>query len=340
MDASTLPMPAAAGVPLDRRRLVALVFGGATVAALAEAGIPVMRPWEGTTSALDSAQRIVASLAAAYDAAGPVKVGSALRRVELSMAGILATATGAKLRDARATYAQMLTMSANAANDTGDFRGAARAGDLAASLATEVGDAQTAGHAWSVVSGALLGSRRHRDALATAQRARAHAGAAPAAVMALVGEAEAAASMGRAHTVLDTVGAAEDAHARLATQDWGTTGYSLGTYHPAHLKAFTGWSLARVGIYDEAAPRLDEAADLLAGSGAALLAFVWLTQGSVALDGGDVDRAHSHVAMAVAAMETRPAAWVAGSVVSLDARSRGAFADLVEQTSRWGFTAT
>jgi hypothetical protein len=333
-------MPAAAGVPLDRRRLVALVLAGATASVLAEAGVPVMLPWEGTTDALDSAQRIVTSLAAAYDTAGPVKVGPALKRVEGSMAGILATATGTKLRDAKATYAQMLTMSANAASDTGDFRQAARTGDLAASLATEVGDAQTAGHAWSVVSGALLGSHRHRGALAVAQRARTHAGASPAAVMALVGEAEAAASMGRTHAVLDIVRAAEGAHARLATRDWGTPGYSLGTYHPAHLKAFTGWSLARAGLYDEAAPRLDEAAALLAGSGAALLAFVWLTQASVALDGGDVDAAHGRVAMAVAAMETRPAAWVAGSAASLDARSHGAFADLVEQTSRWGFTAT
>jgi hypothetical protein len=155
--------------------------------------------------------------------------------------------------------------------------------------------------------------------------------------MALLAEAEAAAAMGHAHAVLDAVGAAEQAHAGLSEQVWGTPGYSLGTYHPANLKASAGWSLASVGLYADAALCLEQAAEMLAGTGSGLLTVVWVSQAHAALGNGDVDSAHELAAMTVAEAETRPSAWVARTMASLDAKSHGAFADLVEQTSRWGF---
>jgi hypothetical protein len=66
----------------------------------------------------------------------------------------------------------------------------------------------------------------------------------------------------------------------------GAPGYSLGTYHPAHLKTFATVSLATVGMHDEAAPRLDETAELTRGSG--LLTLIWLWQSRMALSAAEV----------------------------------------------------
>ncbi len=331
-----LPMP---GAGIDRRRVVRLVLGGATGVALADAGISVkqVHPWIGPAMTLDSVQRTITALAVGYYSLDPRKTGLALQAAEGSLHGVFAErADATQRREAKATYARLLTMSATVATATGDQHDAIRTGDLAASLAYEVGDRQTVGHARSVVAAALGNVGKNRAALSMAQQARSHAGASPAAVMALLEEACAAAAMGRTHTVIDTVAMAEEEHARLPVDAWGSPGYPLGTYHPANAKAFAGWALAKVGMYSEATPRLDEAAELLAGTRSGLLAFVWLTQASAILGIGDVDGAHDFAAVAVAQAETRPSWSVTATVARLDRQAGGAFADLVEQTSRWG----
>jgi hypothetical protein len=200
-----------------------------------------------------------------------------------------------------------------------------------------VGDAQTTGHAWSVVSASLLARGSARAAVSAAQRARTYAGGTPAAVMAILGRACAEAELGRADAVLDAVAEAEREHARLPAELWGEPGYSLGTYHPAQLKAFAGLSLVKAGMHAAAAPRLAEAADLLAGTGSGLLVVVWLSQATSALAAGDVDGAYDLVAMAVTQAEHRPSAWVAEAVIRHNELARGAMSDLVERVRRWGF---
>jgi hypothetical protein len=333
---STRSMPDA---DVDRRTVVCLVVTGATIVVFTEAGIPMIRGIEGL-STLDSAQRIVASLASAYDAAGPAKIVTMMPRLERMFGTMVADRLlpAVQVRDAKAVYAQLLTMAATADDDTGDHARAARTGQLAASLATEIGDNQTAGHAWSVVASALSNGGNGRAALPATQRAHAAAGSSPSAAMALTEQAATAAKTGRADTVLRAVHAAEKEHATLPTGAWGTPGYSLGSFHAAKMGAFTGWSLAKVGMYREAAPRLDEAAESAAGTG--LMVFIRLAQSRTALGTGHADSAYAFAAMAVTSAETRPAAWVDREIRELHKQSRGAFADLVEQTSRWGFTAT
>jgi hypothetical protein len=329
---------------IDRRTLVCLLLAGATGAALAETGLPVNAAtrWDGPGLTLDSVRRTIAGLATVYDEAGPRKVGLAVQAAERAMHTVFAEfgkISATYVRDAKSVYAQLLTMSATVANQVGDHAAGVRTGQLAASLAYEVGDTQTAGHAWGVVSAAQRNCGKERAALYTAQRARSHAGGSPAAVMALLEEAFAAAAKGDADAVLVTVAAAEAEHARLDTDSWGTPGYPFGTFHPASLKAYAGSALVRVGAYGEAGPRLGEAADLLAGTGGLKLAYVWMGQARALLGTGDVDSAHDLAAVAVAQAETRPAAWVGREVRHLERRARGAFTDLVEQTSRWGFAA-
>jgi hypothetical protein len=329
---------------IDRRTLVCLLLSGAAGAALADVGLPVnaANAWEGPVSALDSVHRTIAELAALYDEAGPRKIGLAVKAAEKAMHAIFTEFSrmpAAYARDAKAVYAQLLTMSATVANQVGDHAAGVRTGQLAASLAYEVGDTQTAGHAWGVVSAAQRNCKKERAALYTAQRARSHAGSSPASVMALLEEAFSAAAMGHTRAVLDAVAAAESGHAQLTADRWGTPGYPFGTFHPAGLKAYAGSALVRVGLYSEAAPRLGEAADLLAGTGGLKLAYVWMGQARALLGTGDADSAHDLAAVAVAQAETRPAAWVVREVRHLNRHSRGAFADLVEQTSPWGFAA-
>jgi hypothetical protein len=332
---AVLPVPIG-GFPLDRRRLVALVLGGV---GLFDSGVSLMDDGGGPKPALATVRHTVAVLAAEYETADPRKTAAELNGVERAMATVFAERMHpARLLDAKAAYAQVLTMSANVAADLGGFRDAVRTGELAASLAFEAGDPQTAGQAWSIVAGALLNAGSARAAVSAAQRARAHAGDAPAGVRALIEEATATAAMGRVHKVIDVIAAAEAEHARLPAQAWGTPGFSLKTFHLADLLAFAGWSLNRVGMFAEAAPRLAEAAELLAGSPAdGLRSFVWLSQASAALGTGNVDGAYELTDRAVAQAETRPAAWVAGTVTSMNNRSGGALADLAERAERWGF---
>lgn len=338
MDTPTPP----AGRP-DRRHLVRLVLAGATGTALTQAGIPMTAtaaPWEGPQIAVDSIRRTLHATAAGYDQWGPGKASAALRAAELSMQGVFTghpkMSSGEK-REAKAVYAQLLTMAATADTQLGKDPEAIQAGDLAASLAYEIGDTQTAAHAWGVVSGALRNSGKPRYAVATAQRARRHAGTTPAAPMALLEEAFAELALGHRDAALAALTDAEQAHAVLHPDTWGTPGYPFGTFHPAVTKAYAGWALAKVGLYAEAAPRLDEAAHLLAGTRGLKRAFVWMTQAHALLGTGDVDAAHDMAALAVASTEDRPAVWVATHVAELDRQARGAFADLAGQTSRWGF---
>jgi hypothetical protein len=163
-----LPVPAPDLRAVDRRKLVALVFAGATCAALAETGIPVTSPHiDGPATVLDSVGRTVRTLADhGYDTFGPRKTGVVLKGAERSLTTVFSERLPpSQARDAKALYAQLLTMSANIAADVGDRREAIRTGEMAASLAAEVGDAQTAGHAWSVVSAALYYDGTHRAAL-------------------------------------------------------------------------------------------------------------------------------------------------------------------------------
>jgi hypothetical protein len=315
--------------------MAALVLAGA---ALLEAGGPLMSTRSEPALTLESVRRTLADLAAGYETVDLRKTGKALVGAEQAMATVFADRAHRGMRDAKAVYAQVLTTSASVAADVGDYHEAVRTGDLAASLAMEAGDAQTAGHAWSVVAGALLNGGSPRAAVSVAQRAHAHAGATPAGVKALVEEATAAATMGNVHGVIEIIAAAEEKHARLPPEGWGVPGFSLETFHLADLKAFAGWALNRVGLYAEASPRLAEAAELLAGTSAdGLRSFVWLAQASAAFGAGDADGACFLVERAVAQAETRPAAWLAGSVMSMNNRSGGALAQLVERTAMWGF---
>jgi hypothetical protein len=159
-------------------------------------------------------------------------------------------------------------------------------------------------------------------------------------VEALLVQAQASAQLHRvgADTVLERVVAAEAEHAKLASSQWGKPGYSLETYHHADLKAFGASALIDAGLYTEAAPRLDEAADILAGTDGLRRVYVWLLSARTSLGKGDIDSALDYATVAVASAESRPAAWVARIVGELDQQSRGSFADLVAQTSQWGFT--
>ncbi|MEX5712270.1 hypothetical protein AB1484_29310 [Parafrankia sp. FMc6] len=333
-------MPAAPGLPgVDRRTLVGLVLTGAAGAALRDGRL--MRPFdEGPQMILDSTRRSLTTLGqTGYDQLGPRKVAIALRAAERAMAPAL-TDPGlrpAQMRDAKHLYAQLLTMSANADSDTGQAVEAIRTAEMASSLALEVGDAQTAGHAQVIVAGALSAGGAHRRAVEVARRARSYAGSTPAGVMALLAEADAASLLGQAHTVLDTVTAAEEAHALLADEMWGQPGYSFGTYHPALLKTFGAISLATVGLHAEAGPRFEEAA-AAAGPAAGLRVVIWLWQARSALEAGDAGSAHRLAGLAVAQAESRPAAWVAEGVRDLSADAGGAFVDLVERVDGWGFT--
>ncbi len=340
-----VPVPVSLAMPVDRRALARLVLTGATGAAFAEAGIPVIpgRPWDGPAVEISSVQRTIAALAAGYDTWGPQKVGATVKTAEAVMYRVFAEGVPAKLeRDALATYARLEVMSATASGDAGHYGRAGRAASRAIAIATEAGDDPLVAHAWSVVAASARLTGRPHHALVASQRARSHAGSSPAAVMALLQEAFAGAEFSRigAFTVYDAVTAAEEVHASLPEQAWGTPGYSLGTYHPANLKAYAGSALLKVGLYSEATPRLAEAADILAGTDGLEKAYVWLLQTRVALDTGDVDEAHDLATRAVDQAEGRPAEWVARHIRELDTQSRGAFVDLVERTSRWGFTTT
>jgi hypothetical protein len=323
---------------IDRRKIVRTVLAGVTSAALADAVFPMTleRPWDSPKLITRAVEHTIMVLAAGYYATDPRKTGLALQAAERSLYGVFAAKMdAARLREVKATFARLLTMSATVATATGDQQRAIQTGDLAASLAYEVGDRQTAGHAWSVVAAALGNTGKKRAALSIAQRARSHSGRSPAAVMALLEQACAAATLGQASAVLELVATAEAEHAQLPADSWGAPGYPFGTYHPANVKAFAGWALTTVGMYSEATPRLDEAADILSGTGSGLLSFVWLTQAGAVLGSGDPDGAHGFAAKAVARAEARPSWSVAAAVAKLHKRSGGGFTDLVDQTSGW-----
>lgn len=335
---NVLSIPA---VPLDRRRLVALVLAGAGGVLLAEAG--VMRPYvEGPALALASVERSLAALGARYDAVPATKAATALRATERSLAAVFGSRPlPAQTREAKALYGRVLTMSAVTANRLGDHRDAIRTAELAASLAIETGDTQTAARGWAAASNGLAKIGRHRTALDIARRAQTTAPRSPAAVAALVeAEAHAAGRQGQAAVVLDAVTAAETTHARLGDGTWGPPeGFLPGAYHPAWLKLHSGFSLTRVGLYGEARARLDEAAGLVAGTDAAgLRSWIWLGQARAALGTGDVDTAHGYAGLAVAEADSRPTAPIADAVRELEAVRPGAFRDLVALVDVWSVT--
>lgn len=324
----------------DRRQFT-LAFTGAAL----PANGPTMlkpKPWDGPAVELASVERTLAGLAGLYDSHGPRKIGLALEKAEESMRAVFtAKMPPARLREAKHAYARLLTMGTAVAADTGDHLGAGRSGELAASLAMETGDTQTAAHAWSEVAYAQRRAGRERAALLAAGRARMQAGRTPAGVRALLEHALAAGMAGDTHTVLETVALAEGMHRELGADTWGTPGrYSPGTYHPGAVRAFAGAALAHAGMHREAAPRMEEAADIYAGTGSLLMAYVWMSQARALLRTGDVGGAHGYASMAVATAERRPVAWVVADVAALERRQPGAFADLAGQTSRWGFDTT
>jgi hypothetical protein len=329
----------------DRRIVLRLVLTGATGAAFVEAGVPVIpgRPWSGPAIEISSVQRTIAALAAGYDMWGPQKVGATVKTAETVMHRVFAVGVPAKhSRDALATYARLEVMSATASGDAGHYGRAGQAASRAVAMATEAGDDPLIAHAWSVVAASARLTGKPHHALVAAQRARSHAGRSPAAVMALLQEAFAGAEFSGigAFAVYDAVTAAEEVHASLPEQAWGSPGYSLGTYHPANLKAYAGSALIKAGLYSEAVPRLAEAADILADTNGLEKAYVWLLQARVALGTGAIDEAHDLAARAAKQADGRPAEWVARHVRELDQQSRGALTDLVEHTSQWSFTTT
>ncbi len=333
-----LPMPAS----LDRRTLTRLLFAGAAGTALAGAGIPVNRADLDGLLPLDSFRRITATLATSYDTDGPGKVLKAAVRTERAFAGMLAGGAfpPRQVGDAKAAYARLLTLGAQARTDVGLHDDAATTATLAASLAEEVCDAQAGGHAWTVASAAMLGAGQADKALDAALRAQRFAGSTPAMAMALDAEASAAAALGRVHTVLDAVTAMEAAQRDVPEVARGT----FGAYSDAHVAAFGGAALAAVGLYGTAAPRLDAAADMLTAADG-LMVHVLLTQARVAVAEGDADDAAELAAGAVASAEARPSAWVAGAVVGLDRTHRdagggGEFEELVATVGGWTFPAS
>ncbi|WP_007509125.1 tetratricopeptide repeat protein [Pseudofrankia saprophytica] len=330
--------PPPRGPTIDRRGFVHLLLAGAGAGL---GGGLVREPLDGPSLILESVTRTVNALATGYSSTDPRRIGTALNHAERNITKLVTgRPSPTQMRDTKAVYSRLLTISSAVADDTGDYDEAIRTGELAASLATEVGDAQTSGYAWSIVSGALHHSGRHRKAVDIAQRAKSTAGASPSGVMALLEEATAAAAMGRAHTTIDAVMAAEEQHGKLSDAAWGNPGFGLlGTYHPSNLKAFAGSALVEVGLFDEATPRLEEAADILAGSPAAgIRAYVWVYQARAALGQGDVDKAHAVASKAVAMADARPTAFIAGSVVQLDLMAGGEFSDLVDRVRPWGFS--
>jgi hypothetical protein len=334
MDAA-LPAPAGLSIPFDRRHLVRLVLTGAAGVALAES-IPLMRGMsaDGPTVTIGSLQRTMSALATTYEVTSPAKTAVALKGAERTIAMTAATMTPGRQRvEFRATYAQVLTMLANTAADRGDPQEAGRVAILATKLGREIGDHETVGHAYAVQSGALLGSGSPRSAVKAAQNGVSYAGQSPAAAMALVAEAEAWAHLGHASAVLDVVQAAETHHSTLPESVWGRPGYSLRSYHPGYVKAFGAAALIRVGLYDEARPRLDEAAELLNGPGLdGIRSYLALSRARVAAGTGAYDEAREWASVGVALSLARPSAWVAGIVKELDTTTGGKMADLVAQT--------
>jgi hypothetical protein len=323
-------------LPVDRRRLAALGVAGAVGAALAEAGVPMTQSASVDPSpvAPEALGESLAALAAGYEMTPPAETALALRDVERTLRATLAAGLPeAGRREAKALYGQVLVMDANAAADLGDKAGAIRTGQLAVTLAHEAGDAETAGHAWAVVSGALLSSKSPRAAVKAAQRGVRSAGGAPAGVMALVAEADAWAALGNTVNVHRTVAFAEARHAALGPQAWGAPGYSLRSYHPGNLEAFGAAALLRVGSYAEAMPRLAEASGVLAGpTVAGIRTFVLLCQARGMLGLRSVEDAHDFAAAALAVSARRPAQWVTSAIMKMNRDTGGAFVDLAERT--------
>jgi hypothetical protein len=325
--------------PLDRRRLAVLAVAGFAGIILPEEGGPVtsLQSPDEPSMTLKTLVGTVAALAVAYETTPPTQTARALRSAErLLTAAVGEGLPDAKRRDAKALYGQVLVMDANAASDVGRKPEAIRTGQLAVTLAHEAGDAETAGHAWAVVSGALLSSKSPRAAVKAARRGVQCAGRSPGGVMALIAEADAWAVLGSVQNVVDTVSFAEERHAVLDAAAWGVPGYSLRSYHPGYLKAFGGAALLRVGSYAEALPRLAEAATLLEGpTVAGIRSFVLLCQARAHLSVGAVAEAHAVATDAVVASAHRPASWVAIAVEKMNRDTGGAFADLVERTRHW-----
>lgn len=321
----------------DRRALARLLLAGA-----ATAGGGMMRPFDDSDMAFESVSRVVSALADSYSVTDPRRTAAALQRAERAAAGMFGQR--ARMRDAKAVYARLLTISASVSDDLGDYTDAVKTGDMAASLATEVGDAHTAGYAWAIVSGAMHHAGSHRRAVEIARRASSVAGASPSGAMAYLAEATAAAALGRRADALDAVVAAEAHHSYLGDHAWGVPGFGLnGTYHPANLKAFAGSALVEAGLYNEAAPRLEEAASILAGGrspAVSIRVFTQVHQARAALGSGDMDSAHDFATKAIEASDVHRTAYIAGSVASLDIASGGAFGDLVSLTRKWGFGPT
>jgi hypothetical protein len=324
---------------LDRRRLAVLAVTGVVGLAVAEEGVPVMLPQlpDEVPPTLEALAETVAALAAAYETTSPTQTARALRSAERALTAAIGEGLpDAKRRDAKALYGQVLVMDANAASDVGKKPEAIRTGQLAVTLAHEAGDSETAGHAWAVVSDALLSSKSPRAAVKAARKGVQCAGRSPGGVMALVAEANAWAALGSVQNVVNTVAFAEERHAALDAQAWGVPSYSLRSYHPGYLKAFAGAALLRVNSYPDALPRLAEAATLLDGpSVAGIRSFVLLCQARAHLRSGAVGEAHAGATKAVTASAHRPAAWLATAIAKMNLDTGGAFTDLVERTRQW-----
>jgi hypothetical protein len=313
--------------------------------------VPVPRPagrrapadaggaYRGPAIEIASVRRTLAALCAGYDTLGPRTVGAAAGAAETAVLRVFGEGgtTPAQEREATVAYGRLLALGARADLDTGRFGRAERRAKLAAMTAVGAGDAPTAARALTTISGALRLTGSPLQALAGSHRARGHAGSGPAAVEALLAEAQACARLHRlgADAVVARVAAAEEEHAKLAPgEQWGTPGYDLTAYHPADLKAYAASALLDVGLYAEAAPRLEEAADLLAGTDGLGGVYVRLLCARASLGDGDLDGALDHAAAAVASAEARPAAWVARIVGELDRACGGSFADLAARAER------
>jgi tetratricopeptide (TPR) repeat protein len=335
---------------VDRRTLARLSVGAVLLG-------PVMiddwPEWSVFTDAdirtrLDALQRHTANLAARYDHAGPARVAACIPHLESGAGEIImdGSAPARLVADAKAEYAKLMTIFSSAAEELGDLERAIRAGTHAASIAQEIGSAGLEGDAWWRVAGAHCLSGRRRTARNISQRAYRVARNHPAGTRALLTEALSEARMGNTFATFDLVGKAERAHERLPDADWGEAGYEFGTVHPSTVKAHAGAQLCSIGLYDEAKPRLDEAAELLAGSEGSSRAYVWLLQASCMLGTGDLDGAVSRASAAVAHEARRPSAWVRRRVREMDKQTRspkvpeGPFTHLVDQTKDWGVAAT
>src|SRR5262249_53389865 len=156
---------------------------------------------------------------------GPNRAGEAINSAEAKLYQIFAGRLSEReAKEATTAYGRLLAIASHAALDAGQFTRAERSARLAASVAIKAGDGQTAGQALTTLSGSARIAGRPHHALIASHKAHAYARTGPAAVGAMLVEAQAGASLSRVgvDSVFDAIKAAETEHSKIHTDRWGT----------------------------------------------------------------------------------------------------------------------